>query len=227
MASQLPRIILKYHLVPVCYILLRVYLSLLRIKIVGEKEALQQLARHGRVVVALWHQRLLPSLAYAAKFRNMKLTVMISQSRDGELIAGMARRLGLVTVRGSSSRGGREAFVEILEGLKENPAVVHIVDGPRGPKGVIKPGLVRIAQLSGSVILPIIVSADRAWIMRSWDRFLVPKPFSKITIRWGKPFFLSHDMNRVQLETARKEIEDTMKKIYAEADLESGWTKPL
>jgi len=227
LASQLPRYILKYHLVPICYILFRVYLSLLRIKVVGEKEALKQLARYGRVVVALWHQRLLPSLAYAAKFRNMKLTVMISRSRDGELIARIARHLGIVPVRGSSSRGGREAFVEILEGLKENPAVVHIVDGPRGPKGVIKPGLIRIAQMSGAVILPIIVSADRAWIMRSWDRFLVPKPFSEVTIRWGKPFFVSQDMDRVQLETVRKEIEDTMITAYAETDLKSGWTTPL
>ncbi len=227
MASQLPRFIFKYHLIPVCYIFLRFYLSLLRIKVVGEKEALKHLAQYGRVVVALWHQRLLPSLAYAAKFRSMKLTVMISQSRDGELIAKMARRLGLVTVRGSSSRGGREAFAKILEGLKENPAVVHIVDGPRGPKGVIKPGLVRIAQLSGAVILPIIVSADKAWVMRSWDRFLVPKPFSNVTIRWGEAFFVSQDMDRAQIETVRKKIEDTMITAYAEADLESGWASPL
>lgn len=227
MASQIPRYIFKFHLVPVCYILLRFYLSLLRIKVIGEEEAVRYFVKYGRLVVALWHQRLLPALAYAAKFRNMKLTVMISRSRDGELIARIVRRLGIVPVRGSSSRGGREAFVEILQGLKENPAVVHIVDGPRGPKGVIKPGLVRMAQLSGAVILPIIVSADKAWLMRSWDRFLVPKPFSEVTIRWGKPFFVSQDLDRIQFETIRKEIEDTMKTASAEADIESGWSTPL
>ncbi len=227
MASQLPRYVLKYHLIPACHILIRFYLSLLKIKVIGETEALRQFVHHGRVVVALWHQRLLPALAYAAKFRNMKLMVMISRSRDGELIARIAERLGLVPVRGSSSTGGRQAFMAIVQGLKENPAVVHIVDGPRGPKAVIKPGLVRIAQWSEAVILPIIVSADRAWVLRSWDRFLVPKPFSKVTIRWGKPFLVSRDMDQTRVELLRKGIEDAMNEAHAKADLESGWASPL
>jgi len=152
---------------------------------------------------------------------------MISQSRDGELIARIAERLGLVPVRGSSSESGREALAAILRALKKNPAVVHIVDGPKGPKGVVKPGLIMMAQISRAVILPVIVSAEKAWVMGSWDQFLVPKPFSKVTIEWGQPFFVPKKLNRDEFETLRKDIEKRLIEAYAKADLNSGCKHPL
>ena len=176
------RHLLIYRLIPVFYYFLRFYLSLLRVRVVGEEIVLGCLADYGRLIVAVWHQRFLPALAYVTKFRNFEPIVMISQSRDGELAARLAERLGLVPVRGSSKRGGTTALAAILKALKENPAVIHIVDGPAGPKGIVKPGLISMAQISGAAILPVIVSVDRAWILRSWDQFLVPKPFSKVTI---------------------------------------------
>ena len=152
---------------------------------------------------------------------------MISQSKDGELAARLAERLGLVPVRGSSTRGGTTALAAILKALKKNPVVVHIVDGPTGPKGVVKPGLISMAQISGAVILPVIVSVDRAWIMGSWDRFLVPKPFSKVTIEWGPPLVVPQDLDPAQHEEFRAEIEKRLSEGYAQADLSSGWEHPL
>jgi len=212
---------------PVCYHLLRFYLSLLRVRVVGEEIALGCLADYGRVIVAVWHQRFLPALAYVTKFRNFAPIIMISQSRDGELAARLAERLGLVPVRGSSKRGGTTALAAILKALKENPAVIHIVDGPAGPKGIVKPGIISMAQISGAVILPVIVSVDRAWIMGSWDRFLVPKPFSKVTIEWGPPLAVPQDLDSAQEEEFRAEIERRLTEGYAQADLSSGWEHPL
>jgi hypothetical protein len=152
---------------------------------------------------------------------------MISQSSDGELIAALVSRLGLVPVRGSSTRGGREALMDILRAMKKNPAAIHIVDGPTGPKGVVKPGLMAMAQVTGAAVFPVIISAERAWVMKSWDRFLVPKPFSTVTIRWGDPFPVPRGTRPDQLEELRKQVERILLEAHAEADLQSGWPQPL
>jgi hypothetical protein len=206
---------------------LRLYLSFLRVRVVGEEAAHKQFSKYGRVIAAVFHQRFLPALAYVTKFRNFKPIVMISQSSDGELIASLASRLGLVPVRGSSTRGGRDALMAILRALKKNPGVIHIVDGPTGPKGVIKPGLMAMAQVTSAPIFPVIISAERAWVMKSWDRFLVPKPFSTVTIRWGDPFPVPRGTHPDQLEELRKQVESLMLEAHAEADLKSGWPHPL
>lgn len=213
--------------IPLIYYLLRGYLSLMRVRVVGEEIALGCLTDYERLVVAVWHQRFLPALAYVTKFRYFKPIVMISQSKDGELAARIAERLGLVTIRGSSSKGGESALVSITKALKENPAVIHIVDGPRGPKGVVKPGLISMAQVSGAVVLPVIVSAKKAWIAGSWDRFLIPKPFSEVTIEWSQPFVVPRDLSKNENEDLRKDIEDHLIEEHAAADRNLGWEKSL
>ncbi len=219
--------LLKYRLVSLCYYLLRLYLSFLRVRVVGEEAAHTHFTKYGRVIAAVWHQRFFPALAYVTKFRSFKPIVMISQSSDGELIATLVSRLGLVPVRGSSTRGGREALMAILRAMKKNPGVIHIVDGPTGPKGVVKPGLMAMAQVTGAPIFPVIISADKAWVMKSWDRFLVPKPFSTVTIRWGDPFTVPRGTRPEQLEELRKQVEGFLLGAHAEADLKSGWPRPL
>ena len=209
------------------YYFLRCYLSLLRVRVAGEEIALGCLTEYGRLIIAVWHQRFLPALAYVTKFRDFKPIVMISQSRDGELIARIADKLGLVPIRGSSTRGGTTALVEILKALKENPAVIHVVDGPKGPKGIVKPGLIRMAQISGAVIVPVIISANKAWIMGSWDRFLVPKPFSKVTIEWSQPLVVPRDLDPSRHEELRAEIEKRLSEGYAAADRSLGWKDSL
>jgi lysophospholipid acyltransferase (LPLAT)-like uncharacterized protein len=206
---------------------LRLYLSFLKVRVVGEDDARKHFTKHGRMIAAVWHQRFLPALAYVTKFRNFKPIVMISQSSDGELIASLAARLGLIPIRGSSTRGGREALMAILRALKKNPGVIHIVDGPTGPKGVVKPGLTAMAQVTGAPIFPVIISAEKAWVTRSWDRFLVPKPFSTVTIRWGDPVLVPRGTRSDQLEELTKQVETLLLKAHAEADLRSGWLQPL
>lgn len=216
-----------YFLIPLGYYLVRFYLSLLRIRVIGEEIALGSLADHERMIVAVWHQRIIPALAYVRKFQYFKPVVMISQSKDGELAARLAERLGLRPVRGSSSKGGVAALASILEALKTNLVAIHIVDGPRGPKGVVKPGLISMAQISGGVILPIIVSVEKAWVTGSWDRFLIPKPFSKVTIEWGRPYTVPRDLGPDGAEELREAIENNLSEGHAEADLNAGWDHPV
>jgi lysophospholipid acyltransferase (LPLAT)-like uncharacterized protein len=143
------------------------------------------------------------------------------------MIAQIAMRLGFRPVRGSSSRGGKEALAAIIEDLALNPFAVHAVDGPQGPKGVVKAGLIRMAQLSRAAIFPVYISVDRAWITHSWDRFLIPKPFSRILIRWEDPIFVAEDMDSATFEAIRLDLESKMVQGYAQDDRNWGWERPL
>jgi hypothetical protein len=130
-------------------------------------------------------------------------------------------------VRGSSSKGGATALSSILHELKRSSTVIHIVDGPKGPNGIVNPGLITMAQITGAVILPIIVSAKKAWIMGSWDHFLVPKPFSEVTLEWGPPFAVPREIDPARFEELRAQIEERLTERHGEADLEAGWEQPL
>ena len=174
----------KIFLAPLAYFLLRLYLSLIQVRTLHEDALLQFLQTGRKVVAAVWHQRFLGVLGYVTKFRFLSLSVMISKSRDGDWIAPVAKWLGLRPVRRSCNRGGKEALAVMVQDLAQHQAAVHIVDGPKGPKAVIKAGLIRLAQLSKAAIVPTYISVDHAWVTRSWDRFLIPKPFSRILIRF-------------------------------------------
>lgn len=212
---------------PLIYYLLRSYLATLRVSVINEDRIMNHLEEHGRIIVAVWHQRFLPAISYAAKYKHFKLCIMISKSRDGDLIAPIAERIGVEPIRGSSSKGGREALKSMMTALENKPAVAHVVDGPRGPKGIVKPGIIRMAQVSGASIAPLFVSLNRAWVANSWDRFLIPKPLSKVTLRWGEPYFVPQNLDNDSFENHRKEVEDIMTRGYAEDDLKCGWQNPL
>lgn len=114
---------------------------------------------------------------------------MISRSFDGELIACVTEKLGYVPVRGSSSRGGAGALLELHDALaKDKASAVFTVDGPRGPRYVVKPGAVLLARNTGSPIVAFHVALERAWVLRSWDALIIPKPFSRGVLRVEAPF---------------------------------------
>lgn len=135
---------------------------------------------------------------------------MISRSFDGEIIAGVAKHTGWYTMRGSSSRGGREALGDMIIKLKETGLAAHIVDGPTGPAGIVKAGAVRLANAAGAVIVPFYVSADRAWFFRSWDRFMFPKPFARVTIRFDEIIPWKPLENEDEFEIQRSTLENIM-----------------
>ena len=135
---------------------------------------------------------------------------MISKSSDGEFATGIGRRMGLHPVRGSSSRGGREALAEMIGRLRETGFAAHLVDGPTGPMGVVKAGAIQLASSAGAVIVPVYTSADRAWYFNSWDRFMVPKPFARVTIRFGDIIPCPPAENSEEFEKQRVSVEKIM-----------------
>jgi lysophospholipid acyltransferase (LPLAT)-like uncharacterized protein len=135
---------------------------------------------------------------------------MISKSRDGDFIAGIAQRSGWYPVRGSSSKDGDKALGTMIERLKKTGLAGHVVDGPRGPVGKVKTGLIRLAHAADAVIVPFSVSAERAWHFNSWDRFMLPKPFSRVTLRFGDIIRLDPAETPEDVERQRHQVEKIM-----------------
>ena len=135
-------------------------------------------------VYAFWHRCL---LAGAWRFRNYGLTILISRSFDGELIARTVERLGFVAIRGSSSRDGAPGLRNMQRAYLAGHYCAITADGPRGPAMVAKPGVTQLASLACTTVRAFYAHPDRAWQLRSWDRFLIPKPFSRVTIAWTRP----------------------------------------
>jgi len=139
-------------------------------------------ARRSPFIFSLWHGQLLPLLWL---HRRQGVALLISEHRDGELIARTASALGYELVRGSSTRGGERALLALVRELKRGKEVAITPDGPRGPAARYAPGALVAAQRSGAPIVPIAATADRAWHLKSWDRFIIPKPFAIITVAYG------------------------------------------
>jgi lysophospholipid acyltransferase (LPLAT)-like uncharacterized protein len=135
-------------------------------------------------VYAFWHRCL---LAGAWRFRRYGLTILISRSFDGELIARTVERLGFVAVRGSSSRDGTVGLRSLHRAYLAGNYCAITADGPRGPALVAKPGVVHLAQLLDTSVSTCYIHPHSAWQLRSWDGFLIPKPFSRVTIAWTVP----------------------------------------
>ncbi len=227
MVIGLSRFAIKYGLIPVVYAIIRLYFFMIRVRSIDEDAIMQHLHQGGKAIAAIWHQRIFLVLTYARRFGDFSPAVMISQSRDGDMIADVCRRLNFRPIRGSSSLGGREALAKIVADLAVHPCAVHAVDGPQGPRGVIKAGLVSMAQLSGAPIVPVSISTNRAWILKSWDRFLIPKPFSTVVVRWGKPIPVPITLDETAFETIRLEVERGMREVQAEEDRRRGWQESL
>jgi hypothetical protein len=187
-----------------------------RYRLVDVENEQRALENNGAVVYASWHQRFFPGITFFAT--RKPIAIMISQSRDGEMIARVVDILGWRSVRGSSSKGGIRALKELRSLTREGYRVGHIVDGPQGPFGVIKPGLLTIAQFSGAPILPVIISGQRRWVFNSWDRFMVPKPFSRVFVRFGKPIFVPRRLNTDDFETLRQDVEKQIKELTIQTD---------
>jgi lysophospholipid acyltransferase (LPLAT)-like uncharacterized protein len=135
-------------------------------------------------IFSLWHGQLLPLLWF---HRNQGVLVMISEHRDGELVARAAASLGFGLIRGSTTRGADRALISLGRELKSGREAAITPDGPRGPAKEFAPGALIAAQRADSFILPTVAIADRAWYLRSWDRFMIPKPFARVTIAYGPP----------------------------------------
>jgi lysophospholipid acyltransferase (LPLAT)-like uncharacterized protein len=152
-----------------------------------------------RVIFTLWHGELLPLLW---QHRKQGVAVLISEHRDGEIIAQIAHRLGYTTVRGSTSRGGSRALIGLMRAIEGGRDAAVTPDGPRGPAHVFAPGAAIAAQRTGAALVPVRASASRAWRLKSWDRFLIPKPFATVRVAYGPPTTVDASSPREAAEQA-------------------------
>jgi len=189
-----------------------------RVERVGtaEREARRQAGE--RWIFALWHARLLP-LTFL--HRHWGVGVLISQHRDGELIARIVERLGYATGRGSSTRGGEEGARDMLRLAEEGRILAITPDGPRGPAEKVKPGLVYLASRTGYVIVPVAASTRQAWRLRSWDGFRVPRPFARVLVGYGPPIAIPTRLDDHETEAWRVRIQGAIEDITRDLDLRS------
>jgi lysophospholipid acyltransferase (LPLAT)-like uncharacterized protein len=167
---------------PVVATLIRLLGATLRYRDINDEGVPVGIEIPGPTVFAFWHRSL---LACAHRFRNRDIAILISRSFDGELIARIVERLGFRAVRGSSSRGGTAALRQMIDAYNQGHRCAFTADGPRGPAMVAQPGPVQLAQLVDAPWAGAFYALpNRAWQLKSWDRFLIPKPFSEVVMTW-------------------------------------------
>jgi lysophospholipid acyltransferase (LPLAT)-like uncharacterized protein len=169
----------------------------------GDAELRRREREGERFILAFWHRHLL-LMPYA--YRGRGISVLVSRSRDGELIAKTVARLGIHASRGSSSRGGAAGLRALLRQAREGLDIAFTPDGPRGPLGVVQPGVILAAASTGWPIHPVAVAATRARRLRSWDRFLVPLPFGTVHYVYGEALQVPRDadLGEAAAELARR-----------------------
>jgi len=192
------------------YHFIRSYSWTFRLNIENEREWMDHHQRGGAVLLCVWHQQFFSAIRHFKTYESYGPSLMISKSKDGEIIAGVAERSGWNAVRGSSSTDGRLALGAMIENLKRFRLAAHILDGPRGPAGRVKAGAIQLAHTAQAMIVPTYTAADRAWYFKSWDRFMLPKPFAKVTLRFGEMININTLNCRDDFEAQRLELQNTM-----------------
>jgi lysophospholipid acyltransferase (LPLAT)-like uncharacterized protein len=164
-------------------------------------------------IYCFWHRCVFPA-GYI--FRNHGIRVLTSRSYDGEYIARIIERLGFRAVRGSSSRGAVQSLRELQRELEGGAFVAFTIDGPRGPRYVAKPGPIHLARMTGAPVFSFYVAVERAWILKTWDAFVVPKPFSRVHCYVRSPMTVTPDADHDQaLARMQSQLEEAQKRAEA------------
>ncbi len=202
------------------YLVTRVICSTVRWHVEGLEHYRSILEGGRRVIYAFWHGRILLATYY---WRNHGIVVMTSRSREGDYIARLIRLFGYGTARGSSSRGSRRALVEMMRELRHNRDVGFSIDGPRGPRYIAKPGAAWLAAKTGHAVMPFNVSCKSAWVLSSWDRFQIPKPFTQALLSIGEPVTVRPEASEEEVEAAHRRIQESLNRLRRRGD--SYWGK--
>ena len=188
--------------------LIRLLGSTIRYEFEG-REHLEAASRDGRIpIYTFWHD----SIALATyAFRGQNIVVMTSQSFDGEYIARAIQRFGYGATRGSSTRGGIGALIEMIRTMRNGYPAAFTIDGPKGPRHVVKPGAILLAKKTGHPIVPIAFVPSRSWsLSRSWDRTIAPKPFSRARVIIAPPITVAPDIDEAGVEAKLRELQDSL-----------------
>lgn len=189
----------------------RLLMATVRIEVVDGGHHQARLVQEGTPPILMsWHGHLLPLIYH---HRNQGAVALASEHRDGEYITRVLARLGFGAARGSSTRGGSRGLRDLVKAARAGRILAITPDGPRGPRHRVKGGALVAARLTGRPILPMVAAANRCWNLGSWDRFLVPKPFSRVRIVYAPPFTVPRDADDAELERLAGVLEAEMARI--------------
>lgn len=199
--------------------LIRIIGHSVRVERVNSRAADELHRRSQPYLLCVWHGRLfLPVFHH----RHQRIIAMVSQHADGELISRIVKKIGYGTVRGSSTRGGKEAFYQLLTHLKNGGAGAMIPDGPTGPPHVFKVGTILLAQQADCPLIPITFAARPCWRLKSWDRMVLPKPFARAVIYYADPIKIPAELSSTELEAMRQKVERIMLDLLQVAEAHLG-----
>ena len=162
------------------------------------------------VIYAFWHRAVFPA---SWMWRKRDIAVMVSRSFDGEYIARIIERLGFVAVRGSSSRGATGALLGMKSVLEGGESVAFTIDGPRGPKYVAKPGPVGLSKITGIPMAAFYVALSNAWVLKTWDAFMIPKPFSKALARVSRKAIVPADADDAKIRDYHAQLQAALERV--------------
>jgi lysophospholipid acyltransferase (LPLAT)-like uncharacterized protein len=193
----------------------------LRLTLRGEHELEMLLDSERPAIYLYWHHQLLLSARFVLDRlvrAERPLTVMISPSRDGDLATGVVEKWGLRVHRGSASRGGQRALRALYREItRAHSSILMLPDGPRGPALVVKPGAIVLAQMAAVPIVPLGLSASRAIALGSWDRMLLPLPFSRLGVVVGEPVEVPRQLDDERREALQRHLEAELQRLSAQA----------
>lgn len=197
------------------WVLISIWSRTVRTAFVNREIPLGLKAEGKNFIYAFWHGR---QFLLFHNHRHTGAVIPASESRDGEIQAGIIKRFGFEVVRGSSKRKGDRALLGLVDGLRRGKNVALAVDGPRGPIFEVKQGVTYLAGKLDKVIVPVSTSAKRSWILKKiWDQYLLPAPFTRGVIVYGTPIRVN-GTSEEELETKRRELQDALNRVMTEAD---------
>jgi len=182
----------------------------LRWRVEGAQHYDTVIASGRQPIMAFWHGRILSGTLY---FQRRGIVVITSENFDGEWIARIIERFGFGTARGSSSRRGLRAMLQLVRDMEKGKPAAFTLDGPRGPARVAQPGAVWLARATGNPVLPFHMEASSKWTANSWDRTQIPKPFTTVGVAIGEPLEIAGETTDQQLEAARQELEHRLRAL--------------
>jgi hypothetical protein len=185
---------------------------------VSREEGAQQTVDQRPLIASFWHACMIPATYMC---RDIGVRVMSSNSYDGEYMGRIIRKFGFVAVKGSSSRNAVRALLGLRRALQEGWTVAFTLDGPRGPRYKVKPGPVALARSSGVPLTMFHMAVDRAWVLNTWDRLIIPKPFSRVLMRFGKLISVPADATDEEIERYERQLQESLDRVreFAEANV--------
>jgi lysophospholipid acyltransferase (LPLAT)-like uncharacterized protein len=202
------RIILRI-IIAAGYAFIRLIGPTLRVSVSREAGA-QEAVGQRPLIISFWHACIIPATYL---FRDAGIRVMSSNSYDGEYMGRIIRKFGFVAVKGSSSRNAVRALLGLRRALKEAWSVAFTLDGPRGPRYKVKPGPVALARSSAVPLTMFHIAVEKSWVLNTWDRLMIPKPFSRVLMRFGKLIPVPPDAGDEDLERYQQDLQDSLDRV--------------